>query len=62
MTQLKPSEKRMLVILLSGLFLLANVLGWAWYSSLMLRSERRLAGLKATVTSLEVWRREAPAA
>ena len=62
MTQLKPSEKRMLVILLSGLFLLANVLGWAWYSSLMLRSERRLAGLKAKVNSLEVWRREAPAA
>ena len=62
MAQLKSSEKRMLVILLGGLFLLGNVLGWAWYSSVTLRAERRLGTLKTKVSALEMWKRESAAA
>jgi hypothetical protein len=62
MTQLKPSEKRMLLILAVGIFLIANILGWTWYSGLMLRSQRKLGLLRAKASNFEMWKREANSA
>jgi len=62
MTQLKPSEKRMLIILGVGVFLIANILGWTWYSGLMLRTQRKLGVLRGKAANFEMWKREADGA